>query len=254
MAAVGMRRILEPDELVILVRDREAASALPRKISAMWRAYFGSDDLERAEPLPEGFSWPWLRDHLTGDTEADAVAANLVDFEDMDQGVAFGALCVRLRELLRKAAPIRYRQVGTGVEIEDPSDTALAKFRRVWGVVDDPLRAITDTSSGILTAGQVVALKVAYPGLYGQMRDSAFQALAARVAGKPGYRIPWHKDVPLRRFLGSWRWDHALARELQAALQAAQASPGGASSGPLPRPLPMAPNVFQTPVERIQGK
>lgn len=251
LAAIGMRRVLEPGPLKILVRDQEEAAALQRRIESFWRGFFASDDLERADPLPEGFSWPFLREALAEDATDLATEDNVQGFSELEDGALFGALTLRLRELLRREAPIRTRQVGTGLEPVEPSDHDLARFRRVWHVVDDPMRVLKDTASGIVSAKQVATLREAYPALAEAMTDVAFRALAARVADSASYRIPWHKDVPMRRFLGSWRWSPALVVRLQDALQKAKAQPEATA---MPRPLPMRPEALATPVERVTGR
>jgi hypothetical protein len=251
MGAIGMRRVLEPGELKVLVRDLEEAERLPRRITAAWRAFFADDATARPEPLPDGFDWPWLRQRLSvGATETDTVD-NVTDIDDVELGALFGALTVRLRDQLAAAAPMRQRPVGTGVEDVEPSDGQLARFRRVWHVVDDPMRAIRDTAAGIITRQQVDAMRTAYPALYSYAVDAAFAALGDRMTGAPRYRIPWHKDVALRRFLGSARWTPDLVLRLQGALREARAQ--GAES-PMPKPLPLRPEAQATPVERITGR
>jgi hypothetical protein len=252
-AAIGQRRLLEPTELKILQRDRDQAAALPRKIASFWRGFFADDDLERQNPLPEGFDWPFLRDALLLDRADTAAFQNVASFDDLAEGAAFVALTTRLREKLRAAAPIRYRQAGAGLDLVEPSEHEMAKFRRLYHVIDDPMQVLHDTASGIVSLQQVATMRSSFPLLYRLAVDAAFDALAHRLGEAASYRVPWHKDVPLRRFFGASRWTGDLVVQLQQAIRRAAAEERD-QAAPLPRPLPMAPERLATPVERITAK
>jgi hypothetical protein len=252
LASVGMKRALSRDPLRLLVRDREAATALPRKIVAAFRSFYGGDAAPRARPLVEGYDWPWIRDRLAEPVELADVEGNVQGFTDPAEAASFAALVERVRAQLRAAAPQRGRQSLTGVTPTEPSDTDAARFRRTWDVANDPTVILDDLQSGILTRGQVRAFSELYPALAQYTRAAALAGLAKRLSDAPRYQVPWERDLALRTLLGVVAWPPGLAAELQATV-AAQREGGGAPGGPAPT-LDAGAEAATTPVQRVAAK
>ena len=250
LAVVGMRRALGREPLKLLVRDREAALALPRKIVAAFRSFFADDSQPRPRPLRDGYDWPWIRDRLTEQPELADVEGNVQGFDDPGEAAEFAALVERVRTTLAAAAPLRGRQTTTGVTPTDPSDMDAARFRRMWHVADDPTVVLDDLQSGILTRGQVRSLGAVYPALAAYVRAAALAGLATRLSGAPRFQVPWRRDLALRALLGVVAWTPGVAAELQAAVAAQRQPDKGGPSGQ----LDAGAEAATTPTQRIAAK
>jgi hypothetical protein len=244
LSAIGLRRIVENDLLVIREKDKAAAKRLPGEMRAGWEAYFSKAAFGKADPLPDGWDWTWLAKRLDDEWQPVEVVGNFSD-EELDR---IRAACEERRTWVRANAPVRTRQTIVGLKETPTSDVDLADFRRAWHAVDDVMRFALDTWGGIATGKQLETVEATSPAAHALSKDIMFRALAKRLAAKDSYKVPWRKEIAVGTYLGQSSWTAELAASMQAAVEQ------GEPSQPAMKPLDIDTKALTTPMGRAESR
>lgn len=244
LSAIGLRRIIGDDLLVVREKDKAAAKRLPGALRDGWEMYFGKAAFTSADPLPDRWDWDWLSKRLDDEWQPVEVVGNFSD-EELEE---IRAACEERRTWVRANAPVRARQTIVGIQETPASDVDLADFRRAWHVVDDALRVTLDTWGGIVTGKQRDTADAVIPATYGLSRDIMFRALAKKLAAKDSYKVPWRKEVAVGTFIGQSSASPDLIKAMQEAVEQ------GEPSQPSTKPLDIDTGALTTPMGRAEAR
>lgn len=179
------------------------AARLPKQVADQLRRYLTSADREKSADLPD-FDLDDVNRLLLG--TGSAAQADAIHRGIPDQTLANGVIGVasRIIEYLKPLNPSRVRTTMTGPISARPGASAVAAFRRVYQVADDPMIVLRDLAEGSLSRGQVRSLQQLYPQIYTLIGDTVPELLANIKAGRgKGWQLPRRKEQGLARLLGA---------------------------------------------------
>ena len=217
MAITGIRRILDRDPQKITAADKHKAAALPREIRRAVARFLDPETGPRPVPKAEKFDYAKALDSITAVLEPGHMAelAGMFYPRDAVLVMEYLALATRLVSYLQSLLPIRTLKTMAATINVDPSDTEIARFRRAFDIVNDPMIALRDMEYLMLVGDQVKHLSVAYPGLYAEMRDRMAKGMADELAKKKSWELSRRKDFQVQTFFGTSMFSEQLAQQLQ---------------------------------------
>lgn len=200
MAVTGIKRVLEREPQKITAADKHAAAALPREMRRAVSRFLDPDTVPRQVPKMKRFDYAKALDQITKALEPQHLAdlAGMFRPSDAILGAEYLALATRLLGYLQSILPIRtLKTMATTINV-DPSDAEIARFRRAYDVVNDPMIVLRDMEYLMLVGDQVNTVATNYPTLYAMMRDRMALGMADELAKKKHWELPRRKDFQVQ--------------------------------------------------------
>jgi hypothetical protein len=220
LATTGVTKAIEPGPLKVTKAQLRAAAKWPDRAKAKL-----AEAIERTKPAKSTSLAPFSYDHwleILPPPPTDArLRENVAGWPDQALAGEYARALGTAWGYLQTIFPLRTIEHLSGPENVRPPDVSVTRFRRLLGIVEDPLSAIDRLEQGELLADEVAALKAAYPALTAFLRSTAIEELVAETARQRAkdkeWNLPRRKDVMLRRLL-----DQPKGSVAQASTSAAQ--------------------------------
>ncbi len=231
-----------------LARAADQAKTLRQRMAK----FLGADAFDEARDLPEFDYQEVVRLVSGGQTPAQIAALHAA----VPEPELAADLLVMAGKLQTWAASIVPRETHTGFQaliVEEPDDSSLADFRRVWAVACDPMTVMGDLEDGSLSEDQAAACALLFPATYAEMSQAVTDA-AAQLAARRGK--DWQPSPTKAALIGVLRQQDTVdigllvdvqamfageeAQE-QAALQAQQRGGRGGGAATAPQPIEPTP-------------
>ena len=251
LAAVGIDAVLAPGALRITAAQREKAakwadgSFMGREV----RRFLNAQDPEPNDlELPE-FDYLETLDRLTAGVSPEE-AADRISGEDAAVLVLVAGKAI---DFLLGEIPKRTRVTPLGIRPVEPSDIELARFRVVYGAINDPARVFARLRAGVLSTAEMRAFAAVYPELNDLLRQIVFEALAELAAKRSErYELPHETAKSVATLLGVTVISREVLAEAQASFEGQDV--GGEAPAPPKRPLKSGAERLETPVQRTTFK
>lgn len=202
LATVGVQDFLSRTHRRVLVDDHARAARIPSAISRQLDAFVrGEAPPKDDRRAPGRIDYPELLEQLARPIEPGDVENLVGQHKEAEDALEVFVPLTRAVAFLNGAAPRRATNALTGPEPIRPSDQEVAKFARVFAVVDDPLTILQRMRSGPVLADEVAAVRSVYPAIYTEMAARAQNAIADAMTERKGFRLPHDRDKALRSLL-----------------------------------------------------
>jgi len=239
-AAIGLLPILRAKPTVHKYQ-LEAAASVPKAIRRRMAHFLASDEFAEAKELPE-FDYDETLKLVSGGQTPEQTAALMKALPEPEIASDLLVKADRLQTWANGIIP-RPEQGGfMNLHVEDPPESEIADFRRVWAVACDPMAILDDLEDGSLSEDQVAAMQLLYPATYAEMSQAVVDAGAQLVARRGEDWQPSPTKLALVGILrGQATVDLSIAADVQtmfaqqaaqeqAALQAQQRKGGGGAA------------------------
>ncbi len=235
LAALGVEPFLRDTPARILNVHLRAATEMGDTAYGIIRDSVADKGFAPVPTMPP-FDYDAVRDMVAQDTTLDIMTQRAADI-DSDLMEELAPHIGRVLEYLKLKLPSVTIKTLTGDKPAEPSDTAVARFRRTWRVANRPLSVLEDMAAGIVTRNQVRDLVAMYPQLAQATQDMLVEELALAKARDPDISFSWPKEQAYRIFLENPKFGPGSEAFLE---QVAQAQPPEA---PRPRARPMGSEI-----------
>lgn len=179
-----------PEGPITPEQGREAEQAISYIVECAEKfCKFGKFEKFKAPPKLN-FEETWAKLMPLTEAEIEEVASDLAEPALID---AWSQAVNASREALRATWPVIIRQTPTGPEWIDPSRTAGNKAAALYCVLDHPLELLEELKRGALAPSMVEGVSLAFPELFGRMKEIFSVALQ-----ESGKRCPWAHEMQLR--------------------------------------------------------
>jgi hypothetical protein len=213
--AIGLDRILA-SRPKMHIYELQRAAKLPQEIRRRLGRLIVTPEFGPAADVPAFDYQEALKTIPAGLTDKQSQALNdtIPDPElAMDLGIQARTILTWADSILpREPLPAVTKEARLGT----PSHSAVADFRRVWNVAQDPMIVLDDLEDGSLAEDQVAALALLYPALYADIQQAAEDVMTAQVARRGQ---DWEPAPQKRAMLGVLLQKDLLDPELTAAVQ-----------------------------------
>jgi hypothetical protein len=204
LATTGVTAAIEPGPLKVTKAQLRAAAKWPDRAKARLAEAVARDKPAKSTSLAPFDYDHWLEILPPPPTDA-RLMENVAGWPDQALAGEYARALGTAWGYLQSIFPIRQLEHLSGAESVRPPDVSVTRFRRLLGIVEDPMSAIDRLEQGELLADEVAALKAAYPALTTFLRDAAIEELVAETARQRAknkdWNLPRRKDVMLRRLL-----------------------------------------------------
>lgn len=230
---------------------RKTAVPLEDAVAAKARAFI-SGERDAAKATLSELDYEKVLDQIVA---AQKEAPSHGGFEKLDGDTISGYLVAVTRAIqyLDKVIPRAAVKDMIGSRNLPPSDLQLSKFRRVWGVAQDPMTALNALVNGTLVKDQAIALQVMFPGIFAVAKAVIWDAVVDARAANIKWTLPFAKDSLLQTFLLVTPDNAAALKRLQqnfADAKERQGQQADDSAQSKPAPGAKLAAAFETPVQR----
>lgn len=184
VAVIGIETLLSMRR-PLTVEQREQITRLPGTIRRSTFRAILSEAIKR--PKVPDFDWPTINTLISraGEGQAEAMVTHL----PADIGSVTGGVVARVLDIVHQALPRSVRQSPLfGATASPGSPSAMARFRRLWAVANDPGIVLQLLAANQLDRQSVAWLETLYPGLYQLVVAAAVQCAAQIKARRPRWR------------------------------------------------------------------
>jgi hypothetical protein len=204
LAVTGVTAAIEPGPLKVTKAQLRAAAKWPDRAKVRMAEAVARDKPAKSTPLAPFDYAHWLEILPPPPTDA-RLMENVAGWPDQTLAGEYARALGTAWGYLQTIFPLRTIEHLSGPENVQPPDVSVTRFRRLLGIVEDPMSAIDRLEQGELLSDEVAALKAAYPALTAFLRATAIDELVSETARQRAkdkdWNLPRRKDVMLRRLL-----------------------------------------------------
>lgn len=236
LAAVGLHGFLAREHRRVSQADREKAARMPAAMAAQVRRFLAGET-ERPQ-RPGAFDVLKTIREVSQQVAPEDIEGMIGAHGSSGEALDMFVPLTRAVTFLAGAAPRRGKQSLFDAEQKMPSDIDVARFRRLYEVLDDPMVLMRHLLQRKLLDDEVQAVAMVYPALYAGLTADVARIYAELLARKPKHRPSYRDEAQLQTLLQSASVDPELVPDMQASFAgeqqdvAAQRKPARSSAMP----------------------
>lgn len=263
LGTTGILRALEPGPVRVTRSQLAQADRLPAEVRERLDAFLEAEDFRKVGE-PRTLNYERMLELLTEPITEARLRENVDGWAEQVLADEYADALGRAWAYLQGKIPIKRREHLTGDENVRPSDLELARFRRVFEVVEDPLSVLERVAEGALLPDEVTVLQEVYPaitellrgkkGAPGLVGDALADEVVRRRKTDKNWHIPRRKEVMLRRLLNQPKGalEGAVASQIRQDYDRARQQSEQQQERPAPSGKPPETDKELTRIQRIE--
>ena len=221
LASIGVTATLRRGAVKMNHGTMNRAEALPGKLTTAAKRFLGASEfVDPCDSSPD-IDYEEVLKLVSEDATDQRIQENLAWAAQMDPSL--GPIIDDFAEVLGRAwgylqREIPRRSVPTIISATSvlPCDLDLAKFKRRYSVVDDPMILVRDMLEGSMAADQVAAFSEVYPELHEFFVAQVLASAVERQEKNEKWSCPWPKEQLVYMLMKEGGMDPESIRGLQA--------------------------------------